>query len=152
MSKSVIEIVPALPEHAALPLRAADREEVWAVAHLQPQAALRESIASSAAAWTGMADGEPVCVFGVVPASILGGIGIPWMLGSDGVVKHQRAFLRRNKRYVEAMLEMYPLLINFVDARNTIAIRWLRWLGFEIREAKPYGVEGLPFHQFDRRA
>ena len=49
------------------------------------------------------------------------------------------------------MLATYPLLRNYVDERNTMAIRWLEWLGFEILPVEPFGVEGLPFHPFEMR-
>jgi hypothetical protein len=32
---------------------------------------------------------------------------------------------------VAEMLRDYPRLCNVVDVRNTVAIRWLKWLGFE---------------------
>ena len=45
----------------------------------------------------------------------------------------------------------YSLLINFVDARHGVAIRWLKWLGFKVFPAKPFGPDKLPFHRFEMR-
>lgn len=45
----------------------------------------------------------------------------------------------------------FALLTNYVDARNAVSIRWLRWLGFEIEPAAPFGIHGLPFHRFSMR-
>jgi len=45
----------------------------------------------------------------------------------------------------------YSHLENWVDARNTKAINWLRWLGFTVHDPVPFGVAGLPFHRFDMR-
>jgi len=28
------------------------------------------------------------------------------------------------------------------------SIAWLRWLGFEVKDAEPYGWLGMPFHRF----
>ena len=47
------------------------------------------------------------------------------------------------------MLKTYRVLTNYADARNTTAIRWLRWLGFNILPAIPFGLDGLPFHPFE---
>jgi len=93
-----------------------------------------------------------VCIFGVAPASLLGSVGVPWMIGTQEIDSHAKAFLRRNKAYVERMSELYNYLVNFVDARNTRAIGWLKWLGFTILEAQPHGPDGLPFHRFEMRA
>ena len=39
-------------------------------------------------------------------------------------------------------------MFNYVDARHTDAIRWLKWLGFTLHPATPYGPFDLPFHKF----
>ena len=45
----------------------------------------------------------------------------------------------------------YTWLVNWVDDRNTCAIRWLKWMGFTIHEPEPYGVANLPFRRFDMK-
>lgn len=150
-----VEIIPATQDHGryvALHLRAADREEVAAASGMDPRLAIEIAIERSAAAWVGLVDGVPACVFGVGGPSLMGDIGVPWLLGTDEIVRHQRAFLRRNKPYVAKMLKLFPNLINMVDARNGVAINWLRWLGFTIHDAAPYGLAGLPFHPFSMEA
>ncbi len=149
------EVVPATIGHArelAENMRWPDCEEVWAAAHLYPLQATLLSLEASRDATTGLADGRVVCMFGVGPAAIISTTGIPWLLTTDGVERHARAFLKRNKAVVAAMRAKYPLLRNYVDERNTVAIKWLKWLGFEILPAEPFGVEGLPFHPFEMRS
>jgi hypothetical protein len=46
---------------------------------------------------------------------------------------------------------MFPEMRNYVDARHARSIRWLKWLGFTIEEARPMGFAGLPFHPFGMR-
>lgn len=148
-----IEIRPAtLDDARRLVLRRADREEIDALTGGDPQEALAESVARSASAWAGLADGALVCLFGVVPASPAGNAGIPWLLGADSVAAYGRPFLRRNRAYVRAMLRDFPVLANVVDARNAVSIRWLRWLGFTLGTPTPMGVRGLPFIPFEMRA
>lgn len=152
MSRSV-EIRPATMDDARrLVLRRADREEIDALTGRDPQAMLAESVARSASAWAGRADGALVCLFGVVPVSLTGVTGIPWLLGSDAVAAYGRPFLRRNRAYVRAMLRDFPVLANVVDARNAVSIRWLRWLGFTLGTPQPMGIKGLPFIPFEMRA
>ena len=152
--KTKYEMVPATLEHAeelAENMRWADCEEVWATAHLYPLQATLFSLEASRDATTGLADGCVVCMFGVGPAAIISTTGVPWLLTTDGVERHAKAFLRRNKKVVKEMLMTYPFLKNYVDERNTVAVRWLKWLGFDIMPSVPFGVEELPFHPFEMR-
>ena len=96
------------------------------------EGALRKGVEISTWAVTGCVDGVPVCMFGVAPGSVLGGLGIPWMLGTNALMRHEKAFLRRCKGAVAAMLRTYPRLLNIVDERNDTAKRWLVWLGFRL--------------------
>jgi hypothetical protein len=149
----LVEIRPATVEDAlALVLRQADREEVEALTGRDAREALVESDVRSAAAWAGLANGELVCRFGVVPVSLVGVTGIPWLLGSDAVTRYGRPFLRRNRAYLREMLREFPVLRNVVDARNTVSIRWLEWLGFTLGTPQPMGVCGLPFIPFEMSA
>lgn len=151
----IVIIRPATEDDArdlAPRLREADAEEVWATSLKTPEQALLSSVRMSTHAWSGFVDGNLVCMWGCGPASMLDRIGVPWMLGSDDVLKHQKAFLRRNREYVQEMLSCYTRLVNWVDARNTVSIHWLRWLGFEIGEALPHGALNMPFHRFEMGA
>jgi hypothetical protein len=153
--KSKISVVPATLEHAAYiasRMRKADMEEVAVSSGRGPFTALRESLKSSAQAFTGMVEDVPVCMFGVGVLDILGGVGSPWLLGTDLVEKNAMAFLRRSKVYVRQMTDTFPYLYNYVDARNTLSIKWLKWLGFEMAdEPVPYGIWGMPFYYFELR-
>lgn len=149
-----IGIISATVAHAAdlAPhLREADRLEVEAASGLDPLAELQRSLAMSVEAWTGTVDGAPACIFGVGLLSLLGGEGSPWLLGSDLVTRHSVAFARRNKAMVRGWSKAFPVLRNFVDVRNVVSVRWLRWLGFKLLPPVPYGVARLPFHPFEMR-
>lgn len=133
-------------------MRQADRNEVWASHRNLPDEALARSLRHSTHAWAGLADGRLVCLWGVCPASLISRVGVPWLLGSDEVETHQVAFLRRSRPALAEMLETYTVLTNWVDARNRVSMRWLRWLGFTLFPAQPFGPDRLPFHRFERRA
>lgn len=129
-------------------MREADRREVWASSRSTPGQAIRESLRVSTSAWVAYYDGHPVGVFGVAPLNMIAGIGSPWLLGADELVKRPVRFLRRCRPYVRKMLQVYPKLVNHVDDRNEASKEWLRWLGFELGEPEPYGPFGLPFRPF----
>ncbi len=148
------EIVPATREHVeelAAKMRQEDVDEVWAFAHLTPLEAVQMSFDGTLDAQAGLADGELVCIFGVVRDSILSETGYPWLLCTPLVKKHAMAFLRRTKDYMTSMRQKFWILENYGDARNVEALRWMKWLGFDVLEAQPFGVEKLPFHKFEMR-
>lgn len=147
-----IAIIPATEAHAlelAPVVREADRIEIEAAAGISPLEALRISLTRSTEAWAGTVDDRVACMFGVGPLSLLGGEGCPWLIGGELVGQHAVAFLRRNKAMVVGWSKIFPVMRNAVDVRNTVAIRWLRWLGFTILPPVPYGVQRLPFHPFE---
>lgn len=102
---------------------------------------------------TFLVNGELACVIGLAPLDgLLGTRAAPWMMGTDVVDRHPGALMKTCPRYIAGMLSSYPHLLNFVDARNTRSIRWLKRLGFTIRHAVPYGKAQLPFHLFEMKA
>lgn len=146
-------IVPATKLHAldlARDMRLSDRREVWASNKRTPHRAVMTSLRWSAESWTGMADDRVVCMFGVSIETVLGDTGVPWMLATDELTDHSRAFIRMSRSYVADIRARYPVLVNYVDARNTVAIKWLRALGFAIMSTpRPYGPFRLPFYRFE---
>jgi len=143
-------IVSAEEEHleeVARNMRLADQNEIWASHRVTPEAAI-DHLRVSRDTRAGLADGQPVCIFGIDRVSVLSMVGHPWLLGTEGLHRHGIAFLRRNKEYLDEAKEGFEFLYNYVDARNVASIAWLRWLGFEVKDAEPYGWLGMPFHRF----
>ena len=130
--------------------RAEDVAELWACGRVTPEEAMRFGLRHGGGeCWVGTVDGVPVCMFGAVPASLLSRAGVPWMVGADELDRHALALVRRSKPAISAMKAVYDSLANVVDARNTSAIRWLRWCGFTVAdEPMIYGPDRLPFHPF----
>jgi len=138
---SMTALLPAMPADArelASVLRPEDRAEVLALLGPVdpvegPADGLLQGLASAREAWTARDDaGRIICMAGVSPLSLIGSTGVPWLLGSDLVTVHRRAFMVESRRLVAHWLTLYDELRNVVDARYVVAIRWLRWLGFEI--------------------
>jgi hypothetical protein len=147
-------VQPGDAEELIANLRADDFREVEASSGVgKVGETIRASIAASWSCWTARADGELGCIFGVSPLSALGGIGAPWLLGTDVMDANPRAVMRRSPRYIRPMLGLFPHLMNVVDERNTRSIEWLKWLGFQVHEQSiPYGPKKMPFLFFEMRA
>lgn len=137
--------------HLAARMRQSDRDEVAASTGHTAEEALTSSLLGSTQTWTGLIDGEPVCMFGVGPLSVLAGRGAPWMLGTDTLERWPRTFLRRCRPCVAAMLSVYPWLENYVDERNTLSKKWLAWLGFTLAEEPVTLVNGARFRHFEMK-
>ena len=145
-------IVSPTDEHIhalALDMSKADTDEVWAAGRKTPLEALEQSVSASSEPYVGLHEGRALCMFGVAELTILDNKGIPWMLSSDELKYHARPFLRGSRMYIDLMKEKYPFMVNFVDARNRAAIRWLRWLHFRLLPAEARGPDNVLFHRFE---
>lgn len=130
-------------------LRPADRDECDALLGPgQERDALADGISKSLVVWVFTINEQVAGIGGLVPVSLLGGRGIPWMLGTPAIDRHPGAFIRLNRPYIARMLALCPHLVNVVDARNVRSIAWLKHTGFTVLPAQPMGAAGLPFHPF----
>lgn len=135
-------------------LRQADLQEIAAGGFTSPVKALLTSLETSTERFCIEHDGEPIAIFGGGPAekcsdSIVR-VGVPWMLGTDGISRQWRWFLRNSSTIVGLVQQHYDILFNLVDIRNDVHIRWLRWCGFTFGETLPHGINGEPFREFIR--
>lgn len=147
-------VVPARHCHIrpiARNMRRADRDEIAAMSGKSPGAALAYSLRKSSRAWTIMApDGRPIGMFGVGDVNILAGVGCPWLLGTDELPRHAIVFLRNCPYWLGQLFRGYDVLRNFVDERNTLSMRWLKWLGFKFLDQVEF--RGQRFRMFEMRA
>lgn len=127
-------------------LRKADLQEIEHGSALPPEAALLYSFAVSEYTYTVWLDDQIVMIFGV--GGIDGTSGCPWMMASDLLLQIKRDFIKECRRFVDAMLDRYTNLENWVWAGNKIHIYWLEWMGFKIEPPAPFGINGEPFHRF----
>lgn len=116
------------------------------------EAEIRRTVGTSAPGYVAWASDKMICIFGVVPLSIVTGRGMPWLLGTDEMERHPGAVMRISSRYIRGMAATFSHLSNHVDARNTRSVKWLRRLGFTVHEPEPFGPYGAPFHRFEMGA
>jgi len=158
MSRPAVEIRPVEPgymEWLGPRLRLADLVEMHATGYDDPIQAIRLSVDNSVFARVLVIDDELVAIGGCVkhPLSTqLSPIGVPWVVGTPLLIDHPRVLQREGRRYIAAMLERYPQLVNVVHAANTHAVGWLRHMGFSVSPPAPWGPRGALFHIFQMRA
>jgi len=84
-------------------------------------------------------------MFGVVPSDDKD-YGIAWLLSSTELLNHTLQFLRECPKWVAEMGQDYKYLYNYVDVRNSVANKWLKFLGFNNIDTVNYGYEKKPFN------
>lgn len=133
-------------------LRKADTLEVLRMGVGSTESSIRRAIGLSDIAGIYFKGDIPLCVYGVVTASLIDAeTGIPWLLGTPELDQCARLFLRQTREGVTTLLERYAVLTNWVDTDYVKAIRWLRWLGFSFDAPKPVGRNGALYQRFEIR-
>jgi len=156
LAARLLEQVPTTAEHihrVARGMREEERLEVEALCGESPLQALLRSRRESRVVFTCLdAQGQPVCIWGVSGPDA-DGYYCPWLLGTRRVPQNGIAFLRSCRAYLPAVLELYPRLRNWIDARYTQSLDWIRWLGFDVSAPRPVGRNGALFCEviFDGR-
>lgn len=126
-------------------LRFADKQEIVANSGSTPIEALYKGYKSSDILFTIInPKGEPVGLFGVNNA------GAIWLLATDNLKDIKIAFLKECKKVINLLNKKYKVLWNFVDCRNELHIKWLKWCGFTFIKKLNYGVLDKPFYEFVR--
>jgi hypothetical protein len=142
------DVAEAWIETIASNLRQGDLDEIAAMSQLAPHDALRTSVDISTHGYVVISqECGPIAIFGAAPHP-LPGVGIVWMLGTDGIRKEAFSIAKATRRYFTELNEAYPILWNYIDDRNDVSLRWLRWGGFKLLGATEF--QGHPFHIFAR--
>lgn len=151
-----VRYADATREHAwqlSQAMRQADRDEVRASGGFTPYDAALTSLEKSEVAWTLVFNDCIAAMWGLAAFPELGeNVAVPWLLTTDVVDRYPMTFLRCCKSELDVLLDWYPVLVQAIDARHQVAVRWAKWLGFEVKPAAPHGVEGRPFHPIILRA
>lgn len=125
-----------------------DVDEIWATHHLTPKEGLEISFNRSLISLTVESNEEIICMLGICPDNLIDTKAMIWMVASTNFKKIGIPFLWKSRDFVTAFLQSYKKLYNYVDARHSDSLRWLKFIGAKIEEPKPYGIDGLPFHYF----
>lgn len=129
-------------------LRQADCDEVKAGSGMEAEDVLILAVAHAKRADAWFRDDRLIAISGISGSLIDPAVGVVWMLGSDEVDEFPKQLLKGQRQYVRDLLQGHDMLLNFVDNRNIKAHKWLRWLGFQLGDPRPFGAAGLLFRPF----
>lgn len=148
----IIEIVQTTSEHIhilARTIREDDKKEIEAYG-FSCMKGLWRSYKNGTIDNTVLVDGKVAACFGC-GGSFLGMTGRPWFLTSYEVDRISPiTFYRIYKSEVGKMLDLFPILCNYVWADHVKAVRLLSLVGFSIGEPEKFG-NGI-FRKFEMRA
>lgn len=145
-----IEIVPATLAHVQAMggfMNAEDRDEIECLG-VKAHRALWRGWKNSNFRHSALVDGELAAMWGVA-GSMMGDVGTPWLVTAQKareVSAHEFAKIYRAE--ARKMLELYPVLVNYVDNRYTGAVRMLKISGFRLDEPIPLGKFKRLFRRF----
>ena len=130
-------------------LRTSDKKEILASVGLTPYEAMMIGYLENVIVFTIVNKyNEPVAIFGI--NDVGQNVGAIWLLATDKLKDIQYSFLRENKKVIDFLNTKYKILWNFVDCRNSLHIKWLKWCGFKFINKQNYGVLNKPFYEFIR--
>lgn len=143
--KPHVEIVPATAAHIRAlqkDLRAADRSEIENYGFSAAKGLWR-SYKEGLGNKTALVDGAVAAMWGCA-GSYLGNKGQPWLMTSLSCERVSPLFFARlYQKEVAKMLEIFPVLENYVAADYDQAVRLLEIVGFELGEPEILGAGGL---------
>ena len=102
----------------------------------------RRCVEQTTQVWIGLADGKLVCIWGLIPPTLLSDTAYLWLYTTEAIKGHEFLFVRHSQIAVKAMLKLYPTITGITKIGNEQTLRWLKWLGAEFGE--PNGLI-LPF-------
>jgi len=129
-------------------LRYEDMREIYANTGRTPYQSLYEGFFHCDLCFTITTANKPVSMFGVAKHNM--DIGVIWLMATDDITNIKFPFLRECREVIEEINKHYKILWNFVDCRNELHIKWLKWCGFKFLRKINYGNNKLPFYEFVR--
>ena len=123
-------------------LRDIDKYEIYAVGGDTPLEGVVKSYERSLYCYTVKHEGKVIMMFGVCPIQTLSQQYCCWCLATNEIKNTNKEFLRACRDFVNTLADKFGIMINWVAKENAVAIRWLKWCGFEVGEPKRHGLHG----------
>lgn len=101
-------------------------------------------VAARFSVWAAGVNDRPEALFGLCPIEDSMDIAIAWSVNTPTIYDFPVEFAVTSRQVWDTMHSMYPVLTNFVDARNERLLKWLRWLGAVILPQR-VSMGGIPF-------
>ena len=126
-------------------LRKEDEREVRTLTQEDPVKSLIRGFVVSKMCKVVFLNKKLVLIYGVAKTSDPE-IGSPYMLATNELPKIGVRFVGNSKDRIDKMHEHYPVLFNYIDSRNKLHLKWLKWCGFEIIGFKIFN--NVKFYRF----
>ena len=124
-------------------LRAHDALECELLGHT-PKEAMNLALSHDYKTYTALGpDKEPFAMFGSGASEDGGYI---WMLGTIGVTKHKKHFIRASRDWAQHLSKPFGVTSNVVLKDNKQAIRWLKFCGAKFLQEVE--IPSHPFYEF----
>jgi hypothetical protein len=142
----MVEVCPPRPgdiARFAYLMREPDTMEIWLSHAIGTYEVVLRSVELSTRCFVATTGGVSLAIFGVVP--ITAGVGSVWLLGADGINRNRLAYARACREFFPKLIAGFQVVENYIWAGYEDALRWARWLGFQVEEPRPWGAFGAPF-------
>ncbi len=132
-----------------LVIREADKEELRIFnPKLSTIELIQNCVRDSTRTMLAKVDGKPAVLFGVkeYPEH-----AAPWMISSHVIETIPVTFCKIASALIDAILGQHDILVNYVDARNTMHVKWLKWIGFKFMPQHDFYYRGCWLNYFEMR-
>ena len=128
-------------------LRDSTVEEIRVLYDFTSEDSLTYSFLNSSFCYSIVAGDEVIAMGGIYKSMNVDKARI-WFLSSNKLDKIERTFLRQCKVFISSMLDLCPLLYNYVDERNKPAMAWLKWIGAEFGDTIHLKTKPMRYFEF----
>lgn len=132
-------------------IRKSDEMEGYLLTGKDPYDELHDSFYHSTVIKTAFINGKARALFGVVPLSLLSGVGCVWFVAHEEVEQYKKDFFYTSKKEVYGLFKNFDYIYNYADAENKKSLKWLKLIGFQVDEPEPVGVFQHLFCKFGMR-
>lgn len=84
--------------------------------------------------WAGSVEGRLLCLWGLMPPTLLSDQAYLWLYTTDAAAEHEFVLVRRSQIELKKMLIEFPRIVGHCRVGASRSIRWLKWLGAEFAE------------------
>lgn len=92
--------------------------------------------------------GEVLFIWGLAEMPNNTKVGCPWAIADVRFWGHVAECQKASQEVFQWMLKKFPVLMNMVDSRNLIHIKWLEKMGCRVQRDKQVELQGVPFYTF----
>ena len=148
------DLVPATEAHALdlLSNVSLQSSDDYASLGLDPNEYVVRGLQASVCAFAGLIDGRCFCLFGIRPDSLTATSGSPWLMTSVDIARSKIAFAKASRQYIPAVRIRFTSLHGWVYERNTVSIKWLKWLGYAVAPEPTVAENGQCYYRFEWNA